>query len=410
MSMLMVLMTGCGTSKYEAVELPEETEVPVVALTLEGTEAGGAENEAGSRGGNASEHSAEAAENNVEKDLIYQECDDYLIVTADALNIREADNTEARILAQLPTGEILHRTAYNAAWCRIEYEDCEAYVSADMVEEYISEELAAGETESDSTEGTIGEAVAAASALPTDHDQPTDDSDRISTGIPDYRKTGDVQTEAYNVPLNGRVVAIDAGCQAKANAEKEPIGPTSEIMKAKMPAGAVGTVSGVKEYELTLIIAQKLEKELRSQGYEVVMTRTSHDVNLSNAERSMIANDSNADIFIRLNANSMENSGVYGAMATCMTEYNPYNAELSAESYRLSKLIIDNICFRTGTKNRGVQKVDNSGRINWCEIPVSAVDMGFLTNPDEDRWLQDEEYQNKIVNGISDAVNTYFGF
>ena len=92
----------------------------------------------------------------------------------------------------------------------------------------------------------------------------------------------------------------------------------------------------------------------------------------------------------------------------CMTEHNPYNSELSSDSYRLSKQIINNICANTGTKNRGVQKVDNSSAINWCEIPVSVVKMGFLSNPDEDRWLQTEEYQGKIVAGISDAVDRYF--
>ena len=61
--------------------------------------------------------------------------------------------------------------------------------------------------------------------------------------------------------FNGHIVAIDAGHQAKANAEKEPIGPSSETMKAKMPAGAVGTVLGVKEYELTLTVAEKLKEE-----------------------------------------------------------------------------------------------------------------------------------------------------
>ena len=216
------------------------------------------------------------------------------------------------------------------------------------------------------------------------------------------------EDEMVQAPPNGHVVAIDAGHQAKANAEKEPIGPNSKTMKAKMPEGAVGTATGVEEYELTLTVAQKLEEKLRQQGYEVVMIRSGHDVNLSNAERSEIANESDAEIFIRLHANSMENSSVYGALAMCMTEYNPYNAELHSQSYTLSKKIIDHICALTGTKNRGVQTVDNSSAINWCEIPVSVVEMGFLSNPDEDRWLQDEDYQAKIVTGITEAIDSYF--
>ena len=208
--------------------------------------------------------------------------------------------------------------------------------------------------------------------------------------------------------FNGHIVAIDAGHQAKANAEKEPIGPSSETMKAKMPAGAVGTVLGVKEYELTLTVAEKLKEKLENKGYQVVMIRESHDVNLSNSERARLANESGAEIFIRLHANSMENTGVYGALAMCMTAQNPYNAALHDNSYRLAKTIIDQVCALTGTKNRGVQEVDNNGEINWSEIPVAVVEMGFLSNPDEERWLSEGDYQDKIVSGIAAAVDSYF--
>lgn len=217
-----------------------------------------------------------------------------------------------------------------------------------------------------------------------------------------------VSAEAAEIPWNGHTVAVDAGHQAKPNSEKEPIGPSSETMKAKMPAGSVGAVSGVKEYELTLTLAKKLETELKNRGYHVVMIRTGHDVNLSNAERSAIANESEAEILIRLHANSMDNSSVYGALSMCMTTQNPYNAELHDKSYSLSKKLIDQICGQTGTKNRGVQEVDNFGEINWSEIPVSVVEVGFLSNPDEDTWLQDEGYQDKLVAGMAGAVDSYF--
>ena len=211
---------------------------------------------------------------------------------------------------------------------------------------------------------------------------------------------------APEIPFNGHTVAIDAGHQAKANTSKEPIGPSSTTMKAKMPEGAVGTSSGVPEYEVTL--AKKLEEELVNRGYHVVMIRTSHDVNMSSAERSVAANRSEADILIRLHAGSMDNSSVYGALSTCMTAQNPYNASLHDKSYNLSKKIVDTVCGTTGTKNRGVQETDSSSDINWCEIPVCVFEMGFLSNPDEDTWLQDDGYQGKIASGIAGAVDAYF--
>lgn len=382
--MIALVTSGCTAQKYEAIDLEtttveETTAAEVVSIgALSGTaESGESAEELENRSISESESEtvsgdSQAEETETDPDTAdeYRETEDRVVVTADILNVRETDSTDARILVQLKSGEELTRTGYNSRWSRVLYDGKTAYVMSDMIA--VSEEI-----------------------------QPA------AAEIPEVQAESGQETESQ-IPLNGHVVAIDAGHQAKANAEKEPIGPGSQTMKAKMPEGAVGAATGVKEYELTLTVAKKLEEELKNRGYRVVMIRTGHDVNLSNAERSEIANESGADIFIRLHANSMENSGVYGALAMCMTEQNPYNAELYPKSYALSKKIIDNICSRTGTKNRGVQKADNSSAINWCEIPVSVVEMGFLSNPDEDRWLQSEDYQGKITLGIADAVDSYF--
>lgn len=406
------VLTGCSGSKYEAVDLTERAADGVegqaasdgdAAADLAGIVAGNVSMTMVSlddRMGNTADGSAgeehadlpEGAEADEEDGTAYQDVDDWVVVTADVLNVRRTDDTSARIYVQLKTGDVLERTGYNDEWCRVVYDGEVGYVAADMVE--VVDE-AAIETEAAETES------------PDASQEASPDTDLAAVAAA-YSRTGNGSGDAAEVEWNGHVVAIDAGHQAKANAEKEPIGPSSQTMKAKMPEGAVGTATGVKEYELTLTVAQKLESELKARGYQVIMIRTTHDVNLSDAERAVIANNSNAEIFIRLHANSMENSGVYGALAMCMTEYNPYNASLHTKSYTLSKKIIDNICSLTGTKNRGVQTVDNSSAINWSEIPVSVVEMGFLSNPDEDRWLQSEDYQAKIVSGIAAAVDSYF--
>ena len=375
------LLSGCGgMNRYQTMELETETEAASgtearTVITLGETAA----EEDGTEAGESSPEEAAAAEPETEK---YQPVDETVVVKADLLNVRKEDRADARIYVQLKNGEKLRRIGYNEEWSQVEYDGKTAYVASDLVEVWVEE--------TDAPEAEPQPAVDGAGAVPAD-----------ASG-----RAAEAQAE---VPWNGHTVAIDAGHQAKPNAEKEPIGPGSETMKAKMPQGGVGAVSGVKEYELTLTLAKKLEKELKARGYHTVMIRTGHDVNLSNSQRSAMANDSEAEIFIRLHANSMENSSVYGALGMCMTAQNPYNAELHDQSYRLAKSIIDNICAQTGTKNRGVQEVDNSGEINWSQIPVAVVEAGFLSNPDEDRWLQDESYQDKLVAGIAAAVDSYFG-
>lgn len=418
--LMIAMLCGCSDSKYEPVQPLEDisgvvNQAEVAAFTIaEPSETVSFENE--------SLADAAAETETADDAIVYEEVHDWITVTADVLNVRAEDNTNARIYVQLKTGDVLERIGFHEEWSQVIYDGGVAYVATSMVEvteEPETEEPTEPAESPETAEGMPGEPSALAEG---DAEQPHNLEAGIETanagaetavkgtedGIPVYEKTGVIKQEEAHIPWNGHTIAIDAGHQAKANAEKEPIGPASSTKKAKMPEGAVGAATGVKEYELTLTVAKKLETELKARGYQVVMIRTGHDVNLSNAERSKIANESEADIFIRLHANSMENSGIYGALAMCMTEQNPYNSELFADSYRLSKSIINNICSLTGTKNRGVQKVDNSAMINWCAIPVSVVEMGFLTNPDEDKWLQDEEYQGKIVEGIAKAVDSYF--
>ena len=360
--------------------------------------------EDGTEAGESSPEETAAAEPETEK---YQPVDETVVVKADLLNVRKEDRADARIYVQLKNGEKLRRTGYNEEWSQVEYDGKTAYVASDLVEVWV-EETDAPEAEPQTAKDSSAEPQAGPEGAPgSSGEDPQPAVDGVGAVPADASgRAAEAQAE---VPWNGHTVAIDAGHQAKPNAEKEPIGPGSETMKVKMLQGGVGAVSGVKEYELTLTLAKKLEKELKARGYHTVMIRTGHDVNLSNSQRSAMANDSEAEIFIRLHANSMENSSVYGALGMCMTAQNPYNAELHDQSYRLAKSIIDSICAQTGTKNRGVQEVDNSGEINWSQIPVAVVETGFLSNPDEDRWLQDESYQDKLVAGIAAAVDSYFG-
>lgn len=209
---------------------------------------------------------------------------------------------------------------------------------------------------------------------------------------------------------NNIVVVIDPGHQGKGDSTKEPNGPGSSTMKARVTSGTTGVVTRVPEYIMNLDVSLKLQKELENRGYTVYMTRSTHDVNISNKERAEYATSVKADIAVRIHGNGSTNSGINGAEAYVPSASNPYVSHLANASNSLGACILNAYCEATGFKNRGVFANDTMTGINWSTVPVAIIELGYMSNAEEDRKMQDATMQNNMVQGIANGIDAYFGF
>lgn len=167
--------------------------------------------------------------------------------------------------------------------------------------------ISCGTTEGAKDADTIGTADMTEAKTDGGSELPDEGNDKV---FEDIENAEEITQEDF-------LVVIDAGHQRRGNSEKEPVGPGSTEMKAKVTGGTTGVSTGLAEYELNLQVALKLEAELIERGYTVIMVRTEHDVDISNSERAAVANEAGADAFIRIHANGSENSTVNGAMTIC---------------------------------------------------------------------------------------------
>lgn len=289
---------------------------------------------------------------------------DYVETVGETINVRTEPSTDAKIYQLLPGGAVLKRTGYNAEWTRVLIDNINLYIHSDYVVE---------------TEPPVTEE-------PTEENEP--DSD-----------------EEENRP---KKIVIDPGNQPNANVVQEELGPGSLETKQGATIGAVGASTGVKEYDLNYTYAKSLKTELESRGYEVVLTRETAETEMSNKERAQFANSSGADLFIRIEMNYSANSELAGVMALTMTADSPYNSRLYTESNRLATRLLQGMVEKTGATNRGIYETNQMTGINWSNIPVTVLELGYLSNAGEEELLISDEYKGKMIDGIADGIDYYF--
>lgn len=220
------------------------------------------------------------------------------------------------------------------------------------------------------------------------------------------------QADSQDVFSSGEshIIGIDPGHQSSSidMSAQEPIGPGASETKAKATTGTQGSYTGIPEYQLNLDVSLKLQDILEERGYQVVMTRTDNETAISNMERAQYVAQQGAEIYVRIHANGEDSHTTSGALAMAPSEQNPYVAQLSPESARLSQSVLDAYCQATGFANLGVQYYDNMSGINWSTIPVTILEMGFMTNENDDRLMNDPNFQEKMAEGIANGIDAYF--
>ncbi|MGL4800586.1 MAG: N-acetylmuramoyl-L-alanine amidase [Cellulosilyticaceae bacterium] len=202
------------------------------------------------------------------------------------------------------------------------------------------------------------------------------------------------------------IICIDPGHQAKGDGKLEPIAPGSANKKARVSSGTAGVGTKKAEYVVNLEAAKILQALLQDAGYQVIMTRECHEVNISNAERAQMANDAKAQMTIRLHCDSIGNGGKTGATILIPAKSSAYTKGIYEPSYRFAECLQSTLKAK-GIKVNGIFERSDMTGFNWSSVPVVILEMGFMSNWNEDRMLSDPAYQQKLMEAVLEAVNSY---
>ena len=206
------------------------------------------------------------------------------------------------------------------------------------------------------------------------------------------------------------VVVLDPGHDLRANLATEPIGPGSATRKIKDGGGTRGVVSRLTEAELNLRVALRLRTLLERAGIRVVMTRTkTAGKSMGNIARARIANRAGAALFLRIHADGSTDRSVRGTHTLHPASRRGWTDDVYAASKRAARLVQSEVVRALGFPDRGLQERADFTGFNWADVPVILVEMGFMTNPTEDRLLATEAYQRRAAVGLCRGTLRFLG-
>lgn len=200
--------------------------------------------------------------------------------------------------------------------------------------------------------------------------------------------------ETVTLPVSGKTVVLDAGHGT--------------------PDEGAESSNGTTEAETNLKIVLKVQNLLEQSGCTVILTRSDekaiYDLDSKTLKekkisdihnRVKIGNESQADIFVSIHLNKIPQQQYYG--------WQCFYKEGNEQSEKLAKELQENLNKTIEKENKRVaMKINNVYIVKHVEIPLSIVECGFLSNPEEEKQLLDDGYQNKLAWGIYNGVISYF--
>ena len=132
------------------------------------------------------------------------------------------------------------------------------------------------------------------------------------------------------LPLAEKIICVDPGHEVTSQRVQEPISPHSNATKEAFVGGASGR--NQTEEQLNLAVGLRLQALLEEQGAKVIMTRTTHESDMTSYKRAQMANENHSDLCIRIHADGSSDASVYGM--SMLVPYGDHLADLLARSFK----------------------------------------------------------------------------
>lgn len=205
--------------------------------------------------------------------------------------------------------------------------------------------------------------------------------------------------------LQGVKVCIDPGHQRQTKVETVQLGPNFTKKTTTTVGTAKGVVTNRREAVVVLEIGLQLRNALLAEGAEVIMTREDMDTFVGMIERADIPNEAGADFVLRLHCNNRRDSKIQGIQIYCPYTSSYAQAVADEDTYRtMGFTLLAAMQAATGTEAGSCTLNNTYVGNNWSKMPSFLVEMGYMSNKEEDLKMANPPYQHMLVEGMVEGI------